>query len=163
MKNIKFALFGMLALGLIAFQGCKDACADITCLNGGTCVEGDCVCADGFEGTDCGTKSVTKFVGNYNTNEICSTGNYSYSSELQASASNDLRMIITNLYELGENVTAELDAGSTTSFTIPSVTIQGLTIQGTGSINTDGTTVTINYTVNDGSQTDNCVSTFTKQ
>ena len=32
-------------------------CGDVVCQNGGTCFEGDCECAEGFEGQNCQTKS----------------------------------------------------------------------------------------------------------
>lgn len=50
------------ALGIllsIAFTGCKkdddpkDPCEGITCLNGGHCVNGQCLCAEGYTGADC--------------------------------------------------------------------------------------------------------------
>lgn len=34
---------------------CQDPCNDVECLNGGTCIEGDCECAEGFTGPNCGT------------------------------------------------------------------------------------------------------------
>lgn len=49
-------LFTILALGL-AFSGCQkeptDPCDNITCLNGGSCVNGTCECPTGYEGADC--------------------------------------------------------------------------------------------------------------
>lgn len=49
MKN----LFVLLVLFV---WGCKqpvDPCADVTCLNGGACAEGTCLCVDDFFGTLC--------------------------------------------------------------------------------------------------------------
>lgn len=46
----------MLAFLLITFS-CKkenaDPCANTVCLNGGHCVNGDCVCPEGYGGADC--------------------------------------------------------------------------------------------------------------
>ena len=56
---------------MLFFVGCKkndttsDKCKGTTCLNGGTCTDGSCVCSAGFEGTDCGILSRTKFIGSY--------------------------------------------------------------------------------------------------
>ncbi|MDX2003565.1 MAG: calcium-binding EGF-like domain-containing protein [Chitinophagales bacterium] len=37
-------------------HSCKeDKCEDVSCLNGGTCVDGTCDCPSGFTGADCGT------------------------------------------------------------------------------------------------------------
>lgn len=54
-KNIFFVIF---LLGLtVAFSGCKkddiDPCEGITCLNGGTCANGQCNCPEGYSGSDC--------------------------------------------------------------------------------------------------------------
>jgi len=56
---------------LLLFAGCKkdengtDKCKGTKCINGGTCVDGICSCPAGYEGTDCGTLSRTKFLGTY--------------------------------------------------------------------------------------------------
>lgn len=34
----------------------SDPCANVTCLNGGTCANGSCNCPTGFTGSDCGTR-----------------------------------------------------------------------------------------------------------
>lgn len=33
----------------------NDPCANVTCLNGGVCIDGSCNCPDGFTGPNCGT------------------------------------------------------------------------------------------------------------
>ena len=45
----------MFALILLTLNACKDPCKDIACLNGGACVDGTCVCANGYTGADCST------------------------------------------------------------------------------------------------------------
>ena len=44
-------VFGSLAV--ISACNNQDACEDVNCLNGGVCVEGDCICPDGFSGPNC--------------------------------------------------------------------------------------------------------------
>lgn len=44
----------MLCLG-ISLNSCNDPCEDVTCENGGTCVDGGCDCPEGFTGTNCET------------------------------------------------------------------------------------------------------------
>lgn len=41
------------ALILLTLNACKDPCKDVACLNGGACVDGTCVCANGYTGTNC--------------------------------------------------------------------------------------------------------------
>ena len=52
----QFLLFCCLALGVVSSPSCSllDPCSDVNCLNGGTCVSGDCDCPVGFTGADCG-------------------------------------------------------------------------------------------------------------
>lgn len=60
MNILKFTLiFSLLCFFSFQFQSCKkedpivDPCANITCLNGGTCVNGTCNCPPGYSGTLC--------------------------------------------------------------------------------------------------------------
>jgi hypothetical protein len=55
MKNIfklsSYLLFAtMLSVG---FSGCSDPCDDAVCLNGAICDDGDCLCINGYTGTNC--------------------------------------------------------------------------------------------------------------
>ncbi len=43
--------------------GPSPSCNGVVCKNGGYCNHGSCVCPVGYEGTDCGTASVAKFIG----------------------------------------------------------------------------------------------------
>lgn len=59
---MKYLLFLFIA-SVLFLSGCKkdetDACAAITCLNGGTCNDGNCFCPGGWTGTYCETQVVT--------------------------------------------------------------------------------------------------------
>jgi len=46
-------------------SSCNDPCNDRICKNGGVCREGECVCADGFEGPLCEKKMYEKFIGTW--------------------------------------------------------------------------------------------------
>ncbi|MGH1336566.1 MAG: calcium-binding EGF-like domain-containing protein [Aureispira sp.] len=56
MKNLSFILIPFFCIALL-FSSCteQDACADITCLNGGTCDSGECDCPAGYSGELCAT------------------------------------------------------------------------------------------------------------
>lgn len=49
-------LFLLSCLLLFMFSCKKDPCEDKLCLNGGTCVDGTCDCAEGYTGSDCSTQ-----------------------------------------------------------------------------------------------------------
>lgn len=54
MKNQFFKL--LIGIFIICSAGCQpDACKDVTCLNGGACNDGTCICPTGFTGTYCET------------------------------------------------------------------------------------------------------------
>lgn len=61
MKNlIKRSSYLLLATVLsVGFSGCTDPCDDAVCLNGATCIDGDCHCVNGFTGTNCEIPPVT--------------------------------------------------------------------------------------------------------
>ena len=54
MKKNKLNLLGILMVSLVALSSCDDPCSDVSCLNGGECLEGTCLCPDGYQGIDCG-------------------------------------------------------------------------------------------------------------
>lgn len=55
---------------LFSMSSCKrDPCRSTRCLNGGICNSGTCDCPSGYEGSDCGTESTQKFIGNYSVTD----------------------------------------------------------------------------------------------
>jgi hypothetical protein len=75
-----FALLMLLTFGLV-LVGCRkeeeaDPCEGKFCFNGGTCVNGTCVCANGYTGSDCSVApdvcaGITCFNGGYCANGAC--------------------------------------------------------------------------------------------
>ncbi len=161
MKSIKqIALSTFLtvsAFSAVLYTSCsKDECKDVVCQNGGTCNAGACVCLTGYEGTNCETKSRDKFVGVYTGSEICTTGTDNYTITLAAN-SDALKLTMTNLYN--DNYTATCSMVATDSFSFAGS--QGtVNFTGTGRLVTN--TLTVRYTVTDGTNTNSCVFTGDK-
>lgn len=163
MKKFKLThLLGAALIGFASFTSCTDPCADVTCQNGGTCVEGDCECADGYTGTNCETEERAQFIGSYNVSEACTSGQYTYSVTVSNSSTGATAIIIENFGDYSTNVSATVDGNSVT---IASQTNQvsgfDLTFSGSGQIS--GNILSITYAVSDGSNTDSCIMTCTKQ
>ncbi len=68
------------AILLITIGSCEKKCTSVVCPVGEECSSGYCVCNDGYEGSDCQTLSYLKYVGNYNSSEICNGGPPNFSS-----------------------------------------------------------------------------------
>jgi hypothetical protein len=45
----------VILLSVLLFNSCKDGCEDTVCENGAYCVDGTCVCPEGFTGNNCQT------------------------------------------------------------------------------------------------------------
>ena len=63
-RNIAFsALLALGAFTTVTYTACNpDECKDVVCNNGGSCVDGTCNCATGYEGTKCETEVRKKFI-----------------------------------------------------------------------------------------------------
>jgi len=168
----KISMIGISFLGVIAvvtvmfFNACtSDPCKDVTCLNGGTCVSGTCDCATGYEGTDCSTISRDKFTDTWTVNEDCSL---SAPASYIVSISNGTGItdvLISNMWDAFTNSVAATVNGNTITIASQEPDNDGFTVSGSGSISSDGNTITMSYTVTDTSNgdQDNCTnSVWTK-
>ncbi|MEZ5046178.1 MAG: hypothetical protein R2831_04230 [Chitinophagaceae bacterium] len=162
MKNLKSILFSaVLTIGTFAaitFVSCNpDPCKDVVCANGGVCVDGGCNCETGYEGTLCDVLSRTKFLGVFSGNETCTVGTDTYAITCTAN-SDDTKFNISNVYNQSLTAIANADGNS---FTIPSQTVgSNITASGSGSIT--GNTITVTYTISDGTISNTCTFTGTK-
>ena len=72
MKSLLKLLF--VASALLAVSACeKKSCAHVTCPSYQTCLNGTCLCPNGYEGDTCGVLSATKFIGDWQVSENCIT------------------------------------------------------------------------------------------
>jgi hypothetical protein len=158
-KNIAFsALLSLGAFSAITYTACnKDECKDVVCQNGGTCVSGTCSCPTGYEGNNCETKSRDKFIGTYIGQENCTIGNDNYTITVTTSSEN-IKLIVTNLYNQGFTATGTMTASNTFSLSGS----QGSTsYTGTGSLANNQ--LTIQYSITSPAATNSCTFVGTKQ
>ena len=155
MKRRILQILGVAAIATVGMTSCDtDACKDVTCENGGLCVDGDCVCATGYEGTNCETLVANTFIGSFNVNETCSQSTDTYAVTIAAGGT-DVQVTISNLYDAGLVVTGTVNANG--GITIDSQTFG--TGQISGSVTENGGVLTFNFTITVGGQSDTCTAT----
>lgn len=144
-------------------------CTNVTCQVGETCFQGNCYCADGYEGTGCTTESYQKFIGSYNVNETCNSSSpnfFNYTSYI--TQGNFINQIYINgLFNMGVSAIAYIynttGGAQGTYIEIPTQQQGALTFSGQGTYDlvNNRITITFNYTFNGGSY--QCIHTFYKQ
>lgn len=147
---------------------CNDPCKDVNCVNG-SCSDGECVCADGYSGTDCATAINSRFEGTYTLTENCLVnGNVTpYNVTLMPKSTGPSDFTLLGLWQASQNlVTAVIDDNGT-SFSIARQAIMtGYEVEASvGSISADGKTVNLTYTIYQTGQTDvadQCTATMQK-
>ena len=103
------------------------------------------------------TPARDKFLGSYNVNDVCDSGNWNYSSTITASSGNEDAIIIGNFGDFGVNVRA-IVSDANINF---NDTQDGINFSGSG--NLSGNTLSIIYTASEAGLTDNCTATCIKQ
>ncbi|MCS6991649.1 MAG: calcium-binding EGF-like domain-containing protein [Chitinophagales bacterium] len=166
----KVAFLGVMALSVLGlstillFNACEqDPCKDVVCLNGGTCEDGDCNCPIGYEGDDCGVRTADKYVGTWSAAEVCDSGIYNYVATISASSTEVTSILISNFGGFGSSVVVKGTIVDPNSFTIPSQAFGNVAFSGNGTLSADGLTINITYIASDGTTSDNCQATYTKQ
>ncbi|MDD3877569.1 MAG: DUF5011 domain-containing protein [Bacteroidales bacterium] len=108
-------------------------------------------------------------VATYTASEQCTGpgGPYTvnpYSASITPGAATNMAIIFNNFgnFTVPVNVNGTLAGNAGLTLTIPQQT-NGLTFEGSGTINAAGTVITITYTAADGGATDTCTATWTKQ
>ena len=151
---MKFKLGIILPLvALMAVSSCKkdepkEGCTDAQAENYDSSAEED--------NGSC-TYARTKFTGNYNANENCDSGNFTYVTVITNSTAGVDQIVINNLGDFGVNVRATVSGANINI----NDTQGGINFSGSGSI--AGNTLTIIYTASANGQTDSCTATCIKQ
>lgn len=174
MRNIAISFLSVAALAVMFLaSSCADPCKDIDCGANGTCVEGTCVCNNGYEGANCESRMTAKFAGTFDVNEPCTSNTYTYVCTISESSSDISRVNFNNFYDasgsfgITQSVYGTVDGSS---ITIPSQTVtdgvDSITVSGNGTIvaTTGVITLAYNLTTNGAPATDACSAvTYTPQ
>jgi len=166
----KISILGLSFLSALAFatviffNSCNDdPCKDVTCLNGGTCVDGTCNCAAGYEGTDCSTESRVKFLGTWTASDNCSSsGTPSYVVTI-SNGTSVVDVNIVNFWDAFANAVHATVDGNTITIASQEPDNDNFFVSGQGTIS--GSTITWSYTIDGtqaGSGVDVCSSTWSK-
>ena len=152
LRSLTTNLSVILLIGSMTFLGtsCKkeEGCTDSAAENYDTNAEED----DG----SC-TYAREKFLGSYDVNENCTSGNDNYAITITSSTTGSDKIVISNFYNSQQSVSATVN-GSNINF---NDTKGGINYSGSGSIS--GSTLTIIFTASAGGATDNCTATAIKQ
>lgn len=153
-----------LAMGLYFLNSCQDPCKDVECLNGGVCEDGECICAEGYEGENCGTEWREKFLGQWNQFAQCDEQNFT--SSISKSTDNVKTVVISNILgTFGGNAKATINDENLIAIPEQQVidnegdpwTIKGLS---TGTLSGNSFTINVQFTY--GTNTLPCQLNFTK-
>jgi hypothetical protein len=156
MRTTTFSLFNVLILAsCMLLTGCTgNQCKDVVCING-ECVEGECVCDAGYEGLDCGTAVNAKLSGNYTSDESCTLAiSLIYGVAVAPKSGSPTEFTMTGLWQEAQAVVTAKVGNDGTSFTIENQPLgsSGFNIASTqsGTISADGDSLTIFYTIYNG-------------
>ena len=166
MKKLQYlakTALSVMALSTVLFlSSCKDECKDVDCQNGGTCVEGTCECASGYEGSECQTQWRDKVVKVWNvtSNSCAGVGGWQV-TVTEGSGSTGLNLgNFSHLTCLGGGITVNANMTGSNTFEIPSQQLcdGNITISGSGTIS--GNALNISYTYNIPGENGTCTEVY---
>lgn len=151
-SQILLSTFFLSILGVIS---CKNPCSGVDCGNGECDSENGkafCICNQGYEGDHCESRSVTKFLGNFNGSESCNSGSTTYAVEIADNPAANDQVTIENLYSSGLTVDASVQLDT---LRIETQSFGNGSISGNGIFNSDGS-ISLSFSVLAAGQSDPC-------
>ena len=161
------AMIATMALTVNSCSKDEDPCEDVSCLNGGSCDDGNCNCPTGYEGSVCETVERAKFIGTYSAVSAC-LGTTAYTVSIAESSSGIDKVVISNMGNSAWTAIGTVNGTSISiSGTATDATCGTITMSGGGSISGNIITLSnVTYTVSNTTTCNNlgpCTETFTKQ
>ena len=122
-------------------------------------------CDAGYEGSDCKTLMSTKFLGSWLATDHGSvSGNHSYTVTITQSSTNNVTLLLQNFAAAGSTCTFHGTVSASNAVTFANETVCGFTISnGTGTISSDGRTITVSFGITDGVTPETETGTWAKQ
>jgi hypothetical protein len=162
-RNIAVAALVTLgAFSAVTYTSCtKDKCKDVTCNNGGTCSDGNCTCASGYEGTSCDSLSRTKFIKIWSATDKINTTNIVYAPVVVANTSGGItEVLISNFSDFFSSANTKATvSGNTITIARQNPSSNNYYVAGSGTIASG--TITWNYTIDSsGVNTQNYTGTW---
>ena len=105
-KQILLTVFLFAAIVVVTVHSSceKNSCNGITCYNGGACGYGLCRCPTGFEGPQCESLSVDRYLGRYGGYVSCNSGAYVIDSAFITKANRGILSVDVYLKSLNPKV-----------------------------------------------------------
>jgi hypothetical protein len=137
----------------VTYTSCNsDKCKAIVCAYGGVCKDGACVCAAGYEGTQCEIVTRDRYKGAWNVSE---KGTYTDPAQYVLAIDYGADMTQMIIRGFANNIKGDVTMRmNSDEITIPFQTVDSYQIQGTGVLKTEGMyakhgQLTVRYTIKD--------------
>lgn len=157
-KAILFSLLGFTIVVSLFMSSCTEPdfdynvttyyrpCENVYCLNGGSCLDGRCICPDGYEGESCEIKWNERFIGDYHAYDDCYTGAGDfYNSQISAVVTSPDMIRLTNVGTVCASATLNaVVSPEKTSFQIPPQNTCGdIWVSGSGNLNNNSLSIAL--------------------